>query len=160
MLMRHSYAASNNSAWSDRDRPLSHHGRELARTTGLLLASTRPDLIIHSSAVRTTETAGIISEVCGQLRKSLSLDSLYLAPAQSYAEAASLAAPTDKVVLVVGHNPGIAAAIHAWSGEFLSIQPGCVAIFRWPTDDWTVISSDLKALPELTGFISEGVPVR
>lgn len=160
LLMRHSHAASNNPAWTDHDRPLSEQGRDVARRTGDLLTECSPDVIIHSTAVRAQETAEAMRDCFVSPPKMVALNWLYLAPAARYFEAASQVDIEHSVALIIGHNPGMAEAIHRWSGESLGIQPCSVAIFESEAEDWAGLSGNSSALPKLIGFISEAVRVR
>lgn len=158
ILMRHSYAASNNPAWSDHERPLTERGRDLVIRTGQLLAETSIDLIVHSSAARTTETAELIQQHGSSSARLISDDSLYLAPAARYEEVAREHGSRFSTILLVGHNPGIANLINSWSDEYLPIHPGCVAIFRANQEDKETLPNGFSD-STLESFISEGVRV-
>ena len=156
LLMRHSYAASNNPAWSDKERPLTDHGRELCRKTAEHLKDLNVQRIIFSSATRTTETAELVAAAFPQTPTMNKSDDLYLAQPGVYRAAADNAALADEdVVLIVGHNPGIASLIGNMANESLAIFPGCVAIFSLKGNDWSPHTWDDQP-PLLTGFISEG----
>lgn len=162
VLMRHSYASSENSAFADHERPLTQRGRDLAETTArLVLDQVQPDRILCSSAARAAETANIFSTQFKSGPVPESIDSLYLSPPGRYpAVAAEQLTETDESVLFVGHNPGIASLICSWADESLAIMPATVAIFRLIMDDWRVLTSASKPVPELTGLISNGARLR
>ncbi|MEZ6062614.1 MAG: histidine phosphatase family protein [Planctomycetaceae bacterium] len=159
MLMRHSHAVSNNPAYSDHDRPLTTAGRTLAESTATLLKSEGlvPDCIVCSSAARTVETAQLVASTTGSPAEPHCTQTLYLAKAQAYPTAVRQSAKsTDNVVLALGHNPGVASLVNAWSDEFLSFTPASVAIFSLCIDDWSQLAEGLSEPPVLKGFITEG----
>lgn len=153
LLMRHSYAVSDNPAFHDRERPLTDHGRDMAVKTGALLKSQAISRIIFSSAVRTTETAELIAAAC-DISETHAVDSLYLAGSVAYRDAAAACGTdSDSAILVVGHNPGIASLIASWAGDHLPVTPCTVACFDIPVHDWRELP---HAVPKLVEFISEG----
>ncbi|MEQ9410153.1 MAG: histidine phosphatase family protein [Fuerstiella sp.] len=158
MLMRHAHAASNNPAWSDHERPLTDHGRQLATATGKLLAECPPDCIVYSTATRTTETAQLIAAQCPSPPAMSAQQNLYLASSAAYLDAAvELGAAGHQAVMVVGHNPGIASLVNRWSRESLAFMPATVAILELNVNDWQELRSGGRFHPELTGYISEGL---
>lgn len=162
ILMRHSHASSDNPAWSDHERPLTQRGKDLAKVTAALLAeSIQPDRILCSSAVRTRETAAILSTQFPETPTPESVDSLYLSPAGEYLRvAAEVLTNGDQTVLFVGHNPGIANLINSWTDDYLPISPATIAISRLNVDDWQSISSESSFVPELSGVIAKGTRIR
>ena len=157
ILMRHSYAASNNPAWSDHERPLTERGRELATATASLLPDFPLDRIVHSDAARTSQTAELIQAGCGSDPQMRAAAELYLATSAAYLNAAAeFAAEDDDIVMIIGHNPGMASLIYSLGNESLSITPGSVAVFELNGNDWTSLR-DSRPVAELRTFISEGV---
>jgi phosphohistidine phosphatase len=140
LLMRHAMAGEGLPSQRDFDRELTSEGQATATQTGHLLKrlGVRIDVVLASAAARTRQTADAVREiVCPEARLEL-LDSLYHAPAESYAHAARrLTLETDSTVLIVGHNPGIADLICRWSDESLSVPTATVAIFESNADVWT-----------------------
>ncbi|MEO1979857.1 MAG: histidine phosphatase family protein [Fuerstiella sp.] len=161
VLMRHSHASSENSAWSDHERPLTGSGRLLASRTGMLLADYRIDRIICSSAVRTVETAELVATASGANATPEALDSLYLAGPATYPGVASeMAAHDDQVLLMIGHNPGIASLIMSWSAETFAMSPASVAIFELNINDWAEIGTREELAPALSAYFSSGIKQR
>lgn len=158
LLMRHSDAASDNPAWTDHERPLTARGRQLAQATARLLIDEQPDCILHSAAVRTTETAELVAGEFPNPPRLQSVDRLYLAPALVCLDtAATLAGQEDDVVMLIGHNPGIASLVNSWSGRNLMFFPASVAIFALNVNDWRLLQDQAELTPELTDFITDGV---
>jgi len=139
LLMRHATAGEGKHSQRDFDRELTSEGYETATQTGHLLKrmGIPIDVVIASAAARTRQTAEAVREiVCPDARFEL-LDSLYHAPAETYAHAARrLTLEEESTVLIVGHNPGIADLICRWSDESLSVSTATVAIFESPVDVW------------------------
>lgn len=161
VLMRHSHASSENSAWSDHERPLTGPGRVLASQTGKLLTEYNIDRIICSSAVRTVETAELVASACGSNAAPEANDSLYLAGPAIYPGVASeLAAHDDDVLLMIGHNPGIASLVMSWAQESFAMMPASVAIFELTVDDWTDVGVGGNIEIELGAYYSGGMRQR
>lgn len=162
MLMRHSHASSDNSAFSDHERPLTSSGRTLAlQTAQRLLEIGVPDRILCSSATRTKETASILAAELPEDKTPEALDSLYLAPARDYPNAcADHLTNDDETVLIIGHNPGIASLIATWADDHLPVPPATVAVFRVDVNDWQSLKLDGKFDAYLFGLITEGTRVR
>ncbi|MEO2019804.1 MAG: histidine phosphatase family protein [Fuerstiella sp.] len=157
VLMRHSHASADNPAWSDHERPLTGSGRLLASQTGKLLTEYNIDRIICSSAVRTVETAELVATACGAKTTPEALDSLYLASPATYPGVASeLAAHDDEVLMMIGHNPGIASLIMSWSAESLAMSPASVAIFELNINDWAEIAIRGQSETALRAYFSGG----
>jgi phosphohistidine phosphatase len=140
LLMRHAMAGEGLHSQRDFDRELTSEGLETATQTGHLLKrmGVRIDVVLASAAVRTQQTADAVREiVCPNARFEL-LDSLYHAPAETYAHAVRrLTLETESTILIVGHNPGIGDLIYRWADESLSVSTATVAIFESTVDAWT-----------------------
>lgn len=162
MLMRHSHACSDNSAYSDHERPLTSRGKTLALTTARLLFEIGiPDRILCSDATRTVETANIVAVELSEYREPEALNSLYLAPAREYPNAcAEYLAERDETVLLIGHNPAIASLMATWANDHLSVSPATVAVFRVAIDDWQSLMFPGKFAIELSALITQGNRVR
>jgi phosphohistidine phosphatase len=109
ILMRHGEAERPAPGLEDFDRALDPQGRAEARLMGRVLAEAglAPDLALVSSARRTLETWRSVAEA---FEGDIPVDEapvLYAASAARLASAAADAAPRAKVLMMVGHNPGI-----------------------------------------------------
>jgi phosphohistidine phosphatase len=152
ILIRHAKSDWSEPGQQDIDRPLNARGRRDAAALGRWLASRGdvPDLVLCSSAARTAETlALILPELPQQPQVQHSAELYHADPAVILAQ---IARATGKVVMVVGHNPGIAAL-----GQSLTHQPPIHPRFAdWPTaatavidfgfDDWSQIAPGRGAL--------------
>lgn len=109
ILTRHAKSDWSQPGQSDADRPLNRRGQRDAPRLGLWLASRGylPDLVLCSTAARTRETLDLVLTTLGSAPEVRHLPSLY--HAEPEAIQAELARAAGKTVMVVGHNPGIAA---------------------------------------------------
>ena len=141
ILMRHA-KSDWSMAMADKERPLNGRGRRSAVALGDWLRSKEflPDHVLCSSAKRTQETlAGL------KLNAPVSvLPSLYLAdPATILSE---LHACTSETVLVVAHNPGIAALAHQLAQDppshprFRDYPTCATLVTQFDVDTWQDIS--------------------
>jgi phosphohistidine phosphatase SixA len=141
VLMRHSHASSENSAWSDHEYNI--------------------DRIICSSAVRTVETAELVATACGASATPEANDSLYLAGPGTYPGVASeLAVQENNVLLMIGHNPGIGNLVMSWAEESFAMTPASVAVFELNIDDWAEVAVRGKINSSLGAYFSGGTRQR
>jgi len=153
LLMRHAEAAEAVSGQSDFDRCLTAGGISMAWQTGLLLGARglRPQRILASAAVRTTQTAFLVRQATAGLAVPavpavpefgpgvpVQLQAgLYGASAEAFGDAARYeSAPDESCVLVVGHNPGMAMLMCCWSCSAFSVPPATLAVFQFAVNDW------------------------
>jgi phosphohistidine phosphatase len=162
-LLRHAKAATDPPAGgTDHERPLAPRGKRDATALGLRLSAgdlgfgdgRLPDLVLASTATRTTETASLVAGVFGapvDRRRRL----YYGTPTDVLDELRGLG-ETTRSVMVVGHNP----TTHSLALELLAEDdtqramlvsfPTCaLAAFRSPVTRWR----DLEyATATLVGF--------
>ena len=120
VLMRHGDAERQTPGLSDFDRALTPDGRTESRLMGKVLAKAgvAPDLALVSPARRALETWRAVAESFLDANEEQD-PSLYAASAVRLAAAARDAGARARVLMLVGHNPGIHQyAIH------LAIQAG------------------------------------
>ncbi|MCR9198136.1 MAG: histidine phosphatase family protein [Planctomycetaceae bacterium] len=167
ILMRHSQAVSNNPAYADHERPLTDAGRQLVESTAAALEPWPVDQVICSSAVRTCETAQLLAASNVPRLEPLVTKDLYLAPPDAYSRVAAELADSDTdVLLMIGHNPGIASLIWSLSQEAVPISPGTAAVFQVRIDDWSELSrssvgsGSLLELFDLIALVSSGARIR
>ena len=161
ILMRHSHAVSNNPAWTDHDRPLTDGGRELMTPTSAVLQEWPVDQVICSSATRTSETARLLLASNHPALEPVVTKDLYLASPDAYARvAAELADSHTSVLLMIGHNPGIASLIWSLSQQALSVPPGTAAVFRLDINDWTEWADLPARATDLVALVVNGARIR
>jgi phosphohistidine phosphatase len=115
LIVRHAIAFERNSRrWrDDGDRPLSPEGMVRARkaAAGLKHIAERPQCVLSSPLIRARQTAAILTEFAGWPK---AIECPALAPPEPPEEVfAALAAQKEKIVAVVGHQPGLGRLLAA-----------------------------------------------
>ncbi len=164
LLMRHAKSDWSSPAETDHERPLNRRGRRDCPAIARYLAARDrvPDVILCSSATRTTETANRLMETWSALGlecpKLCHHEELYLASAAGVVQAvASLGGQAERL-MVMAHNPGISSLAATLAGEDWEMPTAAVATMGYPSNGWSTLKlqSDLdpidfmrpKALPE------------
>lgn len=142
ILTRHAKSSWDDPLTPDHDRPLNERGKAAAADLGQWLASRGyvPDLVLCSDALRTRKTfSGIAPALPGA-------PELELKPALYHAGAdvmlAVLRHAKGDVVMMIGHNPGIAdfaaklVAKAPTNPEFMRYPTGATLVADFAVDDW------------------------
>ena len=131
VLMRHAKSDAADQQQSDHQRTLNERGRKDARRVAAWLAEIGavPDLILCSSAVRTQETASLVAEQYPEPPTVLATDALYLAPPADVLRTVRSDGCDARVLLVIGHNPGLADLVASLDGEPVHLTPAAAAVF-------------------------------
>lgn len=131
LVLRHSKADSPEGV-SDADRPLAARGRRDAPGVGEWLAGSglTPDLVLSSDALRTRQTAELVLEALGggAAPDVRYLPELYSAGVHRVLEIVAGAAESVTILLVVGHEPTMSAAVTALTGEPVSFPTSALAV--------------------------------
>lgn len=144
IIMRHAEALDNSFGSPDYDRILSKKGiqdiKEISKS--LIAHHLQPELIIASSAKRTTQTAQILAESINFKEENIRFKkSLYNSTAQQIlSEICSTEIPEAvQTLLVIAHNPGISElAIELVSlPTFINLPPCGIMAFRLSIENWT-----------------------
>ncbi|KGM87933.1 Phosphohistidine phosphatase SixA [Roseovarius mucosus DSM 17069] len=141
LLMRHAKSDWGDPRLPDSARPLNARGRRAATALGhwLRAQNLHPDQILCSSSVRTRET-------CARLKLDTApdlIDSLYLAEADEML--AVLRRASGDLVLMLGHNPGIAefaALLVAKAPDhdrFEDYPTGATLLVQFDIADWSAL---------------------
>ncbi|MBQ0749349.1 MAG: histidine phosphatase family protein [Roseovarius sp.] len=141
ILMRHAKSDWGDPRLPDSARPLNARGRRAATALGVWLRAQnlRPDQILCSSSVRTQET-------CARLKLDTApelQDALYLAEADEMLTV--LRRATGSLVLMLGHNPGIAEfarlllASPPNHDRFDDYPTGATLIAQFDITDWSAL---------------------
>ncbi len=109
VLIRHAKSSWKDTSLSDFDRPLNNRGLMNAPFMAAQIKKRRitPDLILSSSAKRTSKTAKIFAVTLEYTNEIIFLDSLYLASSSTILQMIRKLDEIYKNVLIVCHNPGI-----------------------------------------------------
>jgi phosphohistidine phosphatase len=118
LLLRHSKAAPY-AGPDDHGRALTESGRDDARQIGELIATRGliPDIVIHSSASRTRETAAIAASRWPKSTRLVEEDGLYEATRAMILMVARALPDDAAVAMIVGHNPGISDLANWLTGD-------------------------------------------
>jgi phosphohistidine phosphatase len=111
-LMRHAEAVEATADTGDHARPLTARGTAAARAMGTILRQDGclPDLLLCSDARRAVETAHALCTGAGSQVPLLLLPALYgCDPPTVLTLVGQHAAPMNRHVMVIGHNPTVAA---------------------------------------------------
>lgn len=142
ILTRHAKSGWDDPSLDDHDRPLNKRGVASASRLGRWMAGAgwEPDEALVSTALRTRQTwEGIAAELADPPEARFE-DALYHAwPDRMLTVLRSATAPT---VILIGHNPGIAA----FAAQLLDVRPrhdrfgdyptGATTVIRFDRDDW------------------------
>ncbi len=125
ILLRHAKSCWKNSSLPDFDRPLNSRGiknapamAELVRRKNIPL-----DLILSSSAKRTSETTKTFIRILDYKKEVLFLDDLYSASSKTILNKIQMVDEICKNILVVCHNPGITDLANYIGNTFIDNIP-------------------------------------
>ncbi|SNS15328.1 phosphohistidine phosphatase [Belliella buryatensis] len=147
-VLRHGEADFNFS--NDFERQLNSNGKsQLIKLRELLKRSNlRPEKILSSAAVRTTQTAEIIAEIFDDVTVEFDR-TIYEAEPGVILNSIADTDPLVNTLLLVGHNPGVSALVSSIADQgYLSMQPGMLVILEVHVNDW-------KHLGMGTGIVRE-----
>ncbi|MGJ4947678.1 SixA phosphatase family protein [Bradyrhizobium sp. HKCCYLS20291] len=155
MLLRHAKTETDAPSGRDQDRRLDERGHQDAAEIGDFIAGhpLAPELVLVSTAVRAQQTwelawAAMQDRVAAPRVESV--PELYAAEAMQILHQIRLAAaPDPKVLLVVGHNPGLHELALALTGKgdadgrhelARNMPTAALAVLDFAGDDWTDVS--------------------
>lgn len=147
LLLRHAESEHGTHPVRDHDRTLSERGRENAKRMGRHLAEKGlvPDVILCSSATRTTETCAVVCESGAMHPKIEFVEQLYLASHSCMIKTTSQHAMEAERVMLIGHNPGCEDVLHAL-GLGMHEFPTCtLARTGLDIEDWLELEGSCKA---------------
>ncbi len=142
ILTRHAKSSWDSPALSDHDRPLSKRGRKSAPAIATWLTENGwlPDEVLSSSSTRTRETWDRMSLQAAKIRFHRTL--YHADPHEMLIE---LSGATEQTVLMLGHNPGIAAFANRIArkapdhARFFDYPTCATTVIRFEIDDWAKI---------------------
>lgn len=146
ILMRHAKSSWNNPMAKDYDRPLNKRGRLSAAFMGNLMRDEQVDLVLCSSAVRTTETITIFNEASSLNLKIDFKEKLYAASHNTHLEEISALNDNLNSVMIVAHNPGISHLLSHLTYESRHMVTAAIAIIEFQVDSWQHISEGSGSL--------------
>jgi phosphohistidine phosphatase len=156
ILLRHSKAVPHTGR-HDYERALTEGGEEDADRIGQFIAREGliPDLVIYSSAERTRETAKIVEGSWPRRVKTVAENGLYEATRETILARIRAFPDSAGVVMIVGHNPGVAelANLLAGGGEeddrlrmAAKFPTSAFAMLDFPTEKWADVGPRMGRL--------------
>jgi phosphohistidine phosphatase len=146
LLMRHAKSSWKDKHISDRERPLLKRGVKAAKNMGEFIAEKEliPQKIFSSSAVRTLETARVVSKVCDCSAALVAVDEFYLAEAEIYINYLKTLPDDLERVMIIGHNPGLESLLQILSGRIDMLNTAVVAHLILPIKSWAEINNETE----------------
>lgn len=156
-LLRHAHTGpATPPLMSDYDRVLSPQGIKDAGTVGQFMLShdMKPDFVMNSSAMRTTQTTQLILEALfGKDRMAHnSIHDLYQASDEKLLAAIRRTDDAHHRLMLVAHNPGVADLAHTL-GEVKFCDPGTLSVFVANCEKWDDFSPAIVKLERI--FVPE-----
>ncbi|ACZ30449.1 putative phosphohistidine phosphatase, SixA [Xylanimonas cellulosilytica DSM 15894] len=145
VLLRHAKAEPGHDLDSDELRPLAPKGRDQAGGVGKAFgaAGLAPQVALVSTALRTRQTWDLLAKKLGGAPPELRLEpELYLASVADVLELVRALGDTVTTVLVVGHEPTMAATAAHLAGPGSDDAALAQVRVGVPTAAWSVLESD------------------
>ena len=141
VLMRHG-EASYSGGRSDKDRPLTTHGKDQATGAGEWLKNKAlyPDFVLCSSALRTRETWEILQSSAAINAPANIMDDLYLANPHQLLKSIHSCPATTQCLLVIAHNPGLSVLASTLSNQRISLGTAHMVVFDQTNDQTRLVN--------------------
>ena len=140
-LLRHAKSSWKDASLRDIDRPLNKRGREATEVVGerLRAEKLKDPFVICSPAVRTRETSELVFD-SAKLKVAEHFDQrIYEASLRDLLEVISETPESEKVAILIGHNPGCEELLSFLTGESRHV-PTC-ALAKITIEDWKNVKS-------------------
>jgi phosphohistidine phosphatase len=147
LIMRHAKSSWKEKNLKDRKRPLSKRGKRNAPQMGELIKEKElvPQVILASDALRSHQTAELLSGTSGFQGEVKYIDDLYMAEADEYLSALRKVPDELERVMVIGHNPGLESLLPLLTGRVESLPTAAIAHLVLPIDHWKELNKHTKA---------------
>lgn len=138
VIMRHSKADKTGN-YTDFERPLTQQGIKDAKSVAKKLAKMNfsPQKVFVSSALRTTQTAQIISKKLYFDEPLTFCDDFYNGNIDNYFTAILSANNDFKNILLIGHNPTCEDIVYELTGKSIELKTSSSVVMKFETNDWT-----------------------
>ena len=149
-LLRHAKSSGKDESLLDFERPLNRRGKRAAETLGQYLRANeiRVELILSSTAVMARETVERMVKAA-KLSTEVRYDQrIYGASVDRLAEVVSQIENARKVVMVVGHNPGVEELLSFLTGKIEPVPTGALAKLCGRATKWNALAGEHKATLE------------
>lgn len=142
LIMRHAKSSWEEEGQSDHERPLNDRGLRDAPRMGEFLVKKgfTADAILTSSAKRAWRTAEAVAKAMHRLERVEAIDALYLADPLVYLASLRHLPDEARVVLIVGHNPGISEWASKLTRRMVEMPTAAVACVTLPIDEWSALN--------------------
>ena len=140
-LLRHAKSDWKDATLPDFERPLNGRGLKAAPLIGRYLRRRKiqPDLILSSPAERARQTTALVMEAASITAELRYDERIYEASASRLLEIISQIEESANVVLLVGHNPGLAELLAGLTGETQSLPTAALAKLNLEIDKWNKV---------------------
>lgn len=155
LIFRHAKSAWDTEAATDFDRPLAARGKRDAPKMGrwLLQQGLIPDYVVCSPAKRAKQTAKLVTAELNIDKGQLIMDQrIYDAGPQSLLQVLADCPKDARLVLLVGHNPGVEMLLEHLCGSEISIPddgkvlPTATLAHMQMPSDWADLKTDCAHL--------------
>jgi phosphohistidine phosphatase len=145
-LLRHAKSSWKDETLADFERPLNRRGKRAAETMGEYLKSKNvvPELILCSPAVRARETLALVTKAAKWATEVRYDQRIYEASGLRLAEVMSQIENDRKIVMMVGHNPGLEELLFLLTGTSQKVPTGTVAKVLLKSTKWAT-AADKRA---------------
>jgi phosphohistidine phosphatase len=141
LLLRHAKSDWDNPNLRDFERPLNERGRKAAPLMGEFMRerNIRADLILCSPAERAGQTAALVSVAAGFATAPRFDRRSYEADGPRLLEGLSELEDAARVVLLVGHNPGLEGLLEHLTGQAATMPTAALALVSLDIENWNEI---------------------
>jgi phosphohistidine phosphatase len=149
-LLRHAKFNGKDENLPDFERPLNGRGKRTAKTLGHYVRTNEIlfELILSSPAVMTRETTERMLKAA-KLSTEVRYDQrIYAAGAARLTEVVSQIDNDRRVVMIVGHNPGVEELLSFLTGNKVQTPAGALAKLTSRATKWTTLAGAGKATLE------------
>lgn len=144
LIIRHAKSSWDDPSVDDFDRPLNNRGLKNAPLMGQVIKekNIQPDMILHSPAKRTTQTAQLIAKEINFDKALTPNQYIYEAYVSTLQEVISYTYDTVNTLFLVGHNPGVTALAYTYC-NFKEEMPTCAIVeIEFECDSWMDVSKN------------------
>lgn len=138
IVLRHAKSAWNTGAGTDHARPLNKRGLRTAPHVGEALASLGwlPGVVLSSDSLRTRMTVEGVAVGLGRELSPRFTRHLYHAGVDEIRRELPTVDASVETVLLVGHNPGLEAAVAWFSGQYVVMKTADCALLEGHGESW------------------------
>ncbi|MFD1331919.1 SixA phosphatase family protein [Methylopila musalis] len=171
ILFRHAKSDWTGETATDHERGLAPRGRRVAGPMGAWLAGRgfRPDLVLCSTAIRTTRTWSLARAAFTPAPAATFLDEIYEASDDTLLEVVRRTPAEVQTLMIVGHNPGLSDLTERLAGSgdpearraiAAKFPTGAIAVLDAPFDGWAELAPgsarlDRFVTPKMLGLGEE-----